>query len=137
MAISKDPPGYGQMSQVPLNSLPREVLEKMEYERRMKERMRAEALKSDMYRNLLDAWTQAPAHAGEMPTLDAEAKTLGEMIRRKIDEHKKMIATLEWFAAHVSLDNPEASTLVTRVVLEGLASIENRDRERNARWETR
>lgn len=134
MAISKDPPGYGQVTNPPL---PREILEKIEYERMMKDRMKAEAMKSDMYRRLVDAWAFAPAHLGEMPTLDNEAKTLGEIIRRKIDEHKKMIATLEWFAAHVSLDNPEASTLVTRIVLEGLASIENRERERNARWETR
>lgn len=112
-------------------------MEKMQYERERLKRMQSEAMRNDMYRSLLDAWHQAPAHLGEMPTLDTEAKTLGEVIRRKIDDHKKMIATLEWFAAHVSLDNPEASTLVTRVVLEGLASIENRERERNARWETR
>ena len=112
-------------------------MEKMEYERRLQHRQALEAEKTKIMRQLVDAWSLAPAHMGEIPTLGSEAKTLGDVIRQKIDDHKKMIATLEWFAAHVSLDNPEASTLVTRVVLEGLQAIEQRDRERNARWEVR
>lgn len=113
-------------------------MEKMEYERRLQQRQALEAEKNKLMRQLVDAWALAPAHIGEVPTLlDNESKSLGDVIRQKIDDHKKMIATLEWFAAHVSLDNPEASTLVTRVVLEGLQAIEQRDRERNARWETR
>ena len=113
-------------------------MDKLEHERRINQRMKVEAERNAMMRRLVDAWALAPAHMGEVPTLlDNEAKTLGDVIRQKIEDHKKMIATLEWFAAHVSLDNPEASTLVTRVVLEGLQAIEQRDRERNARWETR
>lgn len=51
-------------------------------------------------------------------------ETLKQIIDRKIAEHKKMIATLEWFSAHVKLDDPETDQLlVGRIIMSGLEAL--------------
>ena len=81
--------------------------------------------KLDAMRRLVDAWgiTTPPT------ILREEAENMGQIIRDKIEAHKRMISTLEWFAAHLSLDKPESDVLVTRVILEGLAAMEHRARD--------
>jgi hypothetical protein len=57
------------------------------------------------------------------------AGTLGEVLRSKIEHHKHIIKTLEWFAAHVGIDNPEdENLLVSRVILEGLNTLTTKRR---------
>lgn len=78
--------------------------------------MKEQHVKNELYRHLIDSWSMA----SPPETISAEPRILGEVIRAKIEEHKKMVATLEWFASHLSLDKPEESMLVGRVILEGL-----------------
>jgi hypothetical protein len=81
--------------------------------------MKEQHVKNELYRHLIDSWSMA----SPPQEITADARMLGDVIRAKIEEHKKMIATLEWFASHLSLDKPEESILVGRVILEGLNSM--------------
>ncbi len=98
-----------------------DMMEKMKREQDL-HRMQME--RNRMMRELVDAWHLG----GDSHILRADSDNLTSIIKEKIEHHRKMIATLEWFAAHVALDKPEADVLVTRVVLEGLAAMDkNRD----------
>jgi hypothetical protein len=99
-----------------------DMVEKM---RREQEYHRMHHERNQMMRSLIDAWHLG----GDTHILRADAENLSGIIRDKIERHKQMIATLEWFGAHIALDKPEGDVLVTRVVLEGLASMERNMRE--------
>lgn len=97
--------------------------------RMMLEKVQAEEQrikKKAMYDDLLDSFKYGTDNYA-YPTI-AETQTLGQAIRQKIEEHKQMIAALEWFAAHISLDDPKDNTFVGRVVLEGLNALNERHR---------
>lgn len=104
---------------VKASQVARDMLDKMAIE---KER----EVKKRMYDNLLDAFKFGADDPWIKP-LPVEQPTLGQSIREKIDEHKRMIAALEWFAAHVSLDDPKDNALVGRVVLEGLRALSEKN----------
>jgi hypothetical protein len=53
---------------------------------------------------------------------------IGELIKRRIEHHQKMIKTLEWFGAHLGLDKPEDELLVSEVIMAGLEALAKRDR---------
>lgn len=50
---------------------------------------------------------------------DGTVKSMKDMIRAKIEAHQKMIKSLEWFDAHLKLDEPE-NTLVGEIIWRGL-----------------
>jgi hypothetical protein len=101
--------------------IPADIIKKMSEE---KERQ----VKRQMYDHLLDAFKYQAFEPWNTPTLPLETMALGDAIRAKIEEHRRMIAALEWFAAHVSLDNPNDNALVGRIVLEGLRALTERNR---------
>jgi hypothetical protein len=90
-----------------------------EFKELQERKMKEQHVKNELYRHLIDSWSMA----SPPQEITADARMLGDVIRAKIEEHKKMIATLEWFASHLSLDKPEESILVGRVILEGLNSM--------------
>lgn len=96
---------------------------------KMMEQMQVEVeqrKKKQMYDNLLDAFKYSADEPWGRP-VPTEEPSLGQAIRDKIAEHKRMIAALEWFAAHISLDDPKDNALVGRVVLEGLRALNERN----------
>jgi hypothetical protein len=97
-------------------AIPREAMEKMAAQK-------AQAVKDQMYRQLLDSWSDSPP---DVVMVDHK-QTVGDVIREKIAEHKRMIESLEWFASHLSLDDPGSTSPVGRIILEGL----NARRSRN------
>lgn len=96
----------------------RMAIEQMMKEQEMR-KIKEQHMKTELYRHLIDSWSMA----SPPEVITAEVNHIGNVIRQKIEEHKKMIATLEWFASHLSLDKPEESMLVGRVILEGLNSM--------------
>lgn len=114
---------HGQAMMAPPPPAASMAIEQMMKEQEMR-RIKEQHMKKELYRHLLDSWSMA----SPPDTITAEPRMLGEIIRSKIEGHKRMIATLEWFAAHVSLDNPEEAMLVGRVILEGLNAM-SRGRE--------
>lgn len=100
-------------------------------------RQKAKTQRKAMYDDLLDAWSKAPSalnHAYDhpmnapygAPEARTEVEALKASITQKIEHHKRMISTLEWFSSHLKLDQPEQDLLVARVILEGLTSMEQR-----------
>ena len=67
--------------------------------------------------------TGAPNTLTGMSAMNAIPERLGEFITRRIEDHKKMIRTLEWFGAHLGLDKPDDDLLVQRVIYEGLNAL--------------
>jgi hypothetical protein len=104
-----------------LAPIPREMIEKLAAERER-------ANKKQMYDHLLDAFKYSAFEPWNTPVQPLETMALGDAIRAKIGEHKRMIEALEWFAAHVSLDNPNDNALVGRIVLEGLRALTDKHR---------
>ncbi len=55
--------------------------------------------------------------------------TLGEHIKRRIEEHQRMIKTLEWFGAHIGIDDPTPENLaVGEVIMAGLETLAARNK---------
>lgn len=87
-----------------------------------------EAKKQAQYaRDLLDA-IEVSTHLPRMPKPPIP-KAIGEVITQRIEEHKRMIRTLEWFGAHLALDEPGGDLLVSRVIFEGLEAIMAKTRD--------
>jgi hypothetical protein len=55
--------------------------------------------------------------------------TVKDIVKERIEHHQRMIKTLEWFGAHLGLDDPEMDTLVGRVIVEGLRVMAKGDKE--------
>lgn len=67
--------------------------------------------------------TKSLIHAMEYGTTGPRPVSIRDVkhaLTERIEQHKKMIKTLEWFGAHLGLDSPEEDTLVGRVIWEGL-----------------
>lgn len=59
----------------------------------------------------------------------AKQQTIVEEIKARIEHHKTMIATLEWFASHLGLDDPaQDNLLVARVIRAGLEALSSTNR---------
>ena len=108
-----------------MSTAERSAMEMVEKMKRDQDYHRLQHERNQMMRNLIDAWHLG----GDTHILRADTENLSSIIRDKIERHKQMIATLEWFGAHIALDKPESDVLVTRVVLEGLAAMERNMRE--------
>lgn len=117
MAIGKSPlvPPPGQPDQFKYSYNEREMLNRM-----MEEKVKASEI--ERLTQMVNAMNMNVASGMDASVRSLE--TLKQVIDRKIEEHKKMISTLEWFSAHVKLDDPEADQLlVGRIILSGLEAM--------------
>lgn len=76
---------------------------------------------------LLDAMSHTFATQAEAAVLH----DLKSLLTSKIEHHQRMIKTLEWFSAHVKLDDPEGDDLlVGKVIVAGLEALYERNLKR-------
>lgn len=84
-----------------------------------------EARRYSQYEDLLKAMGSTVYSPYRAAPIDLNG--LGAAIKDRIAYHEKMIATLQWFGAHVGIDNPETKDLmVAEVILAGLDALAKR-----------
>jgi hypothetical protein len=93
------------------------------YNKKMEEVIQ-EKQRQDYLRSLVAAMNTNIASDVERSLRSNSLEDLKTIIDRKIKEHEKMIATLQWFSAHIKLDDPNVDNLfVGRIIMAGMESL--------------